>query len=76
MTTVDRELFMILIIVSILIYIMLLDGIFLYHEIKDKLFEKGKKNENTSEGCENWDGKNCCIGNVDDRNEYSSKLYR
>lgn len=50
---------------------MLLDGIYLYHKIKNKIMRKGKKNDSESKCCENWDGKNCCIGNVDDRNEYS-----
>lgn len=55
-----------------------MDGIYLYHKIKDKLIEKGKKNENTSEskGCENWDGENCCIGITDVRDECSSRIPR
>ena len=70
----DNELFAILITVSILLYIMLMDGMFLYHKIKNKIMGKGKKNENASESecCEKWDGKNCCNNIADDRNECSS----
>ena len=74
MTTMDNELFAILITVSILLYVILMDGMFLYHKIKNKIMGKGKKNENTGESkcCENWDGKNGCVNNADNRNECSS----
>lgn len=73
LTTSDMELIAILIVISISLHAVWRDCVFLCTMLKNKIMGKGKKDENAGESkcCENWDGKNCCINDANDRDKYS-----